>query len=312
MNCVVTGASGFIGSHLVKRLIENGHHVRAVLHVSQPRQYDSRIDYVTADLTDPACVSDLVKKDDVVFHCAALVKDFGPKKEIMNINLWGTQNLVNACGSKIKRFIFLSHLHNLSTKKIGTYSHSKSLVEQYLLRKYHDEQFPMVIVRPGNVYGPGATTWCLRPLRAIQQDRIALIDQGSGLFLHTYIDNLLDALHSTLTAPCLEGEVIDVTDGDATTTWKTYLNDLAALAGKPPITRNMTKTTASIISKFMMIRYYLFHIDPLLTPTAVHIFTNKRKVTIEKATKLLAYTPAIGYAEGMRRTALWLKTNQYI
>lgn len=312
MNCVVTGASGFIGSQLVKRLTENGHHVRAVLHVSQPRQYDSQIDYVTADLTDPTCVSDLIQEGDVVFHCAALVKDFGSRKEIININLGGTQNLVEACGSKIKRFIFLSHLHNLSTKKIGAYSHSKALAEQYLLRNYHDEQFPVVILRPGNVYGPGATTWCLRPLQAIQQDRIALIDQGAGLFLHTYIDNLLDALQSTLTAPGLEGEIIEITDGDTTTTWKTYLNDLAALAGKPPITRNITKTTASIISQFMMIRYFLFHLDPLLSPTAVRIFTNKRKVSIEKATKLLGYTPAIDYAEGMKRTALWLKTEQYI
>jgi nucleoside-diphosphate-sugar epimerase len=130
--------------------------------------------------------------------------------------------------------------------------------------------------------------------------------------LHTYIDNLLDALQSTLTVPGLEGEVIEITDGDNTTTWKTYLNDLAALAGKPPITRNIPKTTAYIISQFMMIRYFLLHTDPLLTPTAVRIFTNKKEVSIEKATTLLGYTPVIDYAEGMRRTALWLKTEQYI
>lgn len=312
MNCVVTGASGFIGSLLVKRLIQNGHHVRAVLHVSAPPHRDNQVDYVTADLTDPTSLTDLIRKGDVVFHCAALVKDFGSKKEIMNVNLRGTQNLVKAGGTKIQRFIFLSHLHNVSTKKRGAYSHSKAFAEQYLLRKYHDEQFPVVIMRPGNVYGPGATTWCLRPLQAIQQDRIALIDQGDGRFLHTYIDNLLDALQSTLTAPCLEGEIIEITDGDNTTTWKTYLNDLAALAGKPPITRNITKTIGYIISQLMMIRYFLFHTDPLLTPTAVRIFTNKKKVSIEKATKLLGYTPTIDYAEGMKRTAFWLKTEQYI
>ncbi len=312
MNCVVTGASGFIGSLLVKRLIQNGHHVRAVLHLSPLQYRDNQVEYVSANLTDPTSLTKLIQEGDVVFHCAALVKDFGKKKEIMDVNLRGTQNLVEACGTKIQRFIFLSHLHNLSTKKKGPYSHSKALAEQYLLRKYHDEQFPVVIIRPGNVYGPGAATWCLRPLQAIQKDRIALIDQGTGLFLHTYIDNLLDALQSTLTSPRLDGEVIEITDGDNTTTWKTYLNDLAALAGKPPITRDIPKTTASIISQFMMLRYILFHISPLLTPTAVRILTNTQKVSIDKATKLLGYTPAIDYAEGMRRTTLWLKTKQYI
>lgn len=312
MNCVVTGASGFIGSLLVKRLIQNGHHVRAVLHVSPPRDHDNQVDYVAADLTNPSSVSDLIQEGDVVIHCAALVKDFGSKKEIMNVNLHGTQHLVEACRNKIQRCIFLSHLHNLSTKTLGAYSRSKALAEQYLLQKYHDEHFPVVIIRPGNVYGPGATTWCLRPLQAIQQNRIALIDKGTGLFLHTYIDNLLDALQSALTAPNVEGEVIEITDGDDTTTWRTYLNDLATLAGKPPITRNITKTTATLISQVMMLRYYLFGRAPLLTPTAVRIFTNKKTVPIEKATRLLGYTPEIDYAEGMRRTALWLKTEQYI
>ncbi len=312
MNCLVTGASGFIGSLLVKRLILNGHHVRAVLHVSPPRYRDNQVDYVTVDLTDPSSLSNLICEGDVVFHCAALVKDFGSKKDIMNVNLEGTQHLADACGNKIQRFIFLSHLHNLSTQKIGAYSHSKALAEQYLLQKHHHEHFPVVIIRPGNVYGPGATTWCLRPMQAIQQDRIALIDKGTGLFLHTYIDNLLDALQSTLIALHIEGEVIEITDGDNTTTWGTYLNDLAALAGKPPVRRNITKTAAALLSRLMMMRYSLFHTVPLLTPTAVRIFTNKRKVSIEKATRLLGYNPTIDYAEGMRRMALWLKAEQYI
>lgn len=311
MNCLVTGASGFIGSALVKRLIKNGHHVRAVLHTSPPRHRIKQVDYITADLTDASSLSDLVKDGDIVFHCAALVKDFGSKKQIMNVNYKGTQHLVEACGKKIKRFIYLSHLHTLSKKK-GSYSRSKAVTEHYLLQKYQQEQFPVVIIRPGNVYGPGATIWCLRPLEAIKQGRIALIDQGTGIFLHTYIDNLLDALLSTLTTQHIEGEVFEITDGDHTITWKTYLNDLAAILGKPPITRHITRTTASLISWYMMMRYYLFHKEPLLTPTAVRIFTNKKSISLEKAKKLLGYVPLINYAEGMKHMELWLKTEQYI
>ncbi len=312
MNCLVTGASGFIGSALVKRLVQNGHRVRAVLHKTSPLQREAQVEYVIADLLDPASLSPLFSDIDTVFHCAALVKDFGSKKEIMNVNLKGTQHLVQECSNKIHRFIFLSHLHSTSPKKIGAYSSSKALTEHYLLQQHQHNQFPVVIIRPGSVYGPGATTWCVRPLQAIQQDRIALIDHGSGIFLHTYIENLLDGLLSVLTASHIEGEVIEITDGDNTTTWKTYLNDLATLAGKPPITRNITKTTASLISHIMMIRYHLFHRTPLLTPTAVHLFTNHRTVSIEKAHQLLGYSPIVDYTEGMKRTAEWLKKEQYI
>jgi nucleoside-diphosphate-sugar epimerase len=240
------------------------------------------------------------------------VKDFGPKKEIMDVNLRGTQHLVKACGDKIRQFIFLSHLHSMSPTSIGTYSSSKGLAEHYLLQQHRDSTFPVIIIRPGSVFGPGATTWCLRPLQAIQQDRIALIDHGSGIFLHTYIENLLDGLLSIPTTSNLDGEIIEITDGDNTTTWNTYLNDLAALAGKPPITRDITKTTASIISHWMMIQYYLLHKPPLLTPTAVHLFTNHRTVSIEKAQRLLRYSPKVDYSEAMKHIACWLQKEQYI
>jgi len=310
MNYVVTGASGFIGSALVKRLLNDGHHIRAVAHTTPPRARDSRVEYIVADLTNPAALTSLIHHDDIVFHCAALVKDYGPKKEVMQVNLRGTQHLVEACRDKVQRFIFLGHLHNIT--KGGAYSSSKARAEQYLLDQHRTNHFPVVIIRPGNVYGPGATTWCLRPLQAIQHDRIALINNGTGLFLHTYIDNLLDGLIAAMTTPQITGEVIDITDGDNTTTWKTYLNDLAKLAGKPPIRRTMRKTTASLISTLLMLRYFLLHTDPLVTPFAVRIFTNQQPVSIEKATRLLGYHPSIDYAEGMRRVAHWLTTEHYI
>jgi nucleoside-diphosphate-sugar epimerase len=312
MNCLVTGASGFIGTALVQRLVHDGHQVRALIHQKTPTPLDCQVRYIAADLTDPSSLESAVNDVDVVFHCAALVKDFGSTKEILQVNVEGTKHLVEACGTTIKRFIFLSHLHSESTRNVSAYSSSKAVAEHYLLEKYQNEKFPVVIIRPGNVYGPGATTWVLRLLRAIQAGRITLINKGTGIFLHTYIDNLIDAVLAAMTAPKAIGEIIEVTDGDNATTWGTYLNDLAAMAGKSPITKNMSKNTALFMSQWMMIIYILFRIKPLVTPTAVHIVTNERTVSLQKAETILGYVPFIEYGEGMKRTEAWLKAEHYL
>jgi nucleoside-diphosphate-sugar epimerase len=313
MKCLVTGAAGFIGSSLVRRLVSEGHDVCGIIHHSQPTYFDKRVEYISGDITDTAFLQPVMDQVDVVFHCAAVVKDYGSKDVFNRINVEGTKNLIAACeASSVKKFIFLSHIKYESGKNIGNYHKTKAIAEQSLIEKYTHNQFPVVIIRPGNVYGPGATTWVLRPLQAIQKNRIALIDKGTGIFLHTYIENLLDALIVALLEPRAVGEIIDITDGDNTTTWGDYLNALAKMTGKPPIKKNISKRTALVVSKLMMLRYTLFKIEPWVTPVAVEIFTNQNTVSIEKAKTLLRYEPMINVTKGLEYVEQWLKAKGYI
>lgn len=313
MRCLVTGAAGFIGSALIKRLVTEGHAVRGLYHKIQSQTTGKKIDYVLGDITDRESLQPVVEDIDVVFHCAALVKDFGPKDNFYKINVEGAKNIVETCKAcNIKRFIFLSHIGYESKKGVGYYSKTKALAEDYLLERYKEDKFPVVIIRPGNLYGPNATIWVLRPIKAIQRNRIALINNGNGIFLHTYIDNLLDALISAMESPKAVGEIIDVTDGDNNTTWGEYLDTLAEIAGKEPIKKNMSKNSAMALSKIMMLLYNIFRIEPLVTPTAVNIFTNTQSISIEKAQKLLGYKPKIDYKEGMKRVKKWLLEENYI
>jgi len=313
MKCLVTGSTGFIGSSLVKRLVEEGYNVRGLVHKTPPQYKDKKVEYVHGDITDFDSIKSWFKNVDFVFHCAALVKDYGSKEIINKVNIIGTKRIVEACEKhNIKRFIYLSHLKYESDKRFEYYSLSKIQAEKYLLNKYKTTVFPIVIIRPGNVYGPGATTWVLRPLKSIQKNRIALIDRGNGIFLHTYIDNLLDALIASMKKPGIVGKTIEVTDGDNSVTWGKYLNNLAMIAGEKPINRSMSKKTAFAFSHLMMILYKIFRIEPWVTPTAVQIFTNSTKVSIEKAEKLLDYKPRINYKEGMNRLEKWLKEENLI
>jgi nucleoside-diphosphate-sugar epimerase len=313
MKCLVTGAAGFIGSSLVRRLVSEGYDIRGIIHRTQPTYFNKRVEYVSGNITDPVFLKSVMDQVDVVFHCAAFVKDFGPESVFNQINIEGTKNLIVASEtSLVKKFIFLSHIRYESGKNTGHYHRTKTIAEQILMEKYTHNQFPVVIFRPGNVYGPGATTWVLRPLQAIQKNRIALIDKGTGIFLHTYIENLIDALIVALKEKHAVGEIIDITDGDNTTTWGDYLNALAKMAGKPSIKKNMSKRTALIVGKLMMVGYTLFKIEPWVTPVAVEIFTNKNTVSIEKAKTLLGYEPMVDFTHGLEHVEQWLKTKGYI
>ena len=254
-----------------------------------------------------------MKDVEVVFHCAALVRDYAPKKQFFVVNVEGTKNLVEACrGQNLKRFVFLSHIQYEKRRWYGYYSITKDLAEAYLRDRFAEDNFPVVVVRPGNVYGPGPSAWVVRPVQAIQQNRIALIDQGRGVFLHTYIDNLVDALMSAMQSSQALGETIDVTDGDYSVTWGQYLNTLATLIGKDPIQRNMSKTQALLVGRIMMVLYWVFGVSPWITPMAVDVFTNQKTVSLEKAKELLGYTPQVGYSEGMKQVEKWLKSAGYI
>ena len=313
MKCLVTGAVGFIGDALVKRLVKEGYEVIGLIHKAKPKNYEKNSEYVEGDITEIDSIKPFVKNADFVFHCAAMVKDYGPKEIFYKVNLEGTKNLVKASEEfGIKKFIFLSHIRHKSEKSVSYYSETKALAEQYLLEKFKQNGFPAIIIRPGNVYGPGATTWVLRPLKSIQKNRIFLVDHGNGIFLHTYIDNLLDAIIAALNEPKALGETIDITDGDNNTTWREYFNTIAKIAGKPPIKRNMSKKNALFVGKLMMFSNKVFKIKPWVTPMAVRVLTNQNKVSIQKAKSVLGYMPKIDYHGGMEQIEKWLKNEGYI
>ncbi|OYT28514.1 hypothetical protein B6U98_04695 [Thermoplasmatales archaeon ex4572_165] len=307
MNCLVTGAAGFIGSALVQRLASEGHQVKGLIHKNKPLIKSENIFYVQGDLSDDTITRDLAKNMDVVFHCAGLVNDFGKKNDFYKAHVTGTKNLVRSCKRhQCKKFVFLSHIPYESNKMKHPYQKTKEIAESYLFLEYKKNHFPIVIIRPGNVYGPNANTWVNRPLKAINKGRIALINKGEGIFLHTYIDNLIDSLILTMNTSGIDGEIIEITDGDNSITWGRYLNDLSEIVGKKHIKRNISKSFALIIGNMMIFMYSLFGVKPLLTPYAVEIFSNKKKISIEKANKLLNYQPQIDYETGMNIIKEWV------
>jgi len=313
MKILVTGSSGFIGNALIYRLSLKNYDVRGLYHNFKPVKKNDNVEYYKGDITDIGSLDKAVKGVDIVFHCAAKLSDYGKRKDFLKINFEGTKNLVELSQKYgVKRFIFLGHFDYEDVDKIGYYSESKKLAEKYLIEKNINEKFPSIIIQPGNVYGPGRAVWVLFPLKAIKNNRIALIDDGSGIFLHTYIDNLVDALIKSINAKNAIGKIIQITDGDNDTSWGNYLNSLAKLAGKKEINRNFSKKNALFIARIFELLNKMFGIKPIFSPTTVYLLSNKKKVSIKRANEILSYNPTIDYNEGMMRIEKWLREKGYI
>ena len=313
MKCLVTGAAGFIGSSMVSRLIREGYEVKAIIHNSTPLKKEDKVEYITGDITDINSIEETFKDVDYVMHFAANVRDYGPEQPFYDINYQGTKNLAFLSEKyNVKRFIFLSHIRYESGSDFGLYAKTKYLAENFLLEKNKENNFPVVIIRPGNVYGPGATTWVLRILGLLKKNRILLIDDGKGIFLHTYIDNLLDVIMLSLQNNEVIGDDFNITDDDHSITWKKYFDDLAEITKLKPVSRNISKKTALRIGKFMIFLNKIFKIKPWVTPVAVNILTNYDHISIEKTKKILKYSPKVNYEEGLKRVKEWLISENYI
>lgn len=169
MKALVTGGSGFIGSHLVEALIQRGIEVRCLLRKSSDLRWISHlpVEYAWGDCRDKASLSEPVKGVDFIFHSAGVTK--AVKEEIFyEINAHGTENLIQACLEQnpgLRKFIYLSSQAAAGPGRIGdrkkesdpcepvsAYGRSKRRGEELALN--HAHRLPLLILRPSAVYGP--------------------------------------------------------------------------------------------------------------------------------------------------------------
>ncbi len=166
--CVVTGATGFIGSHLVEALVSRGWRVRCPVRNPDRAHWlkGLPVELVQADLTVPETLEGVFTGAEVVFHVAGLTRALHPQ-EFFQVNVTGTANLLSAlgrAGGSCRKLIFLSSLAAAGPSQAGTarteaehpnpvsvYGKSKRLAEELVVRNSPVE---WVILRPPIVYGP--------------------------------------------------------------------------------------------------------------------------------------------------------------
>lgn len=146
----LTGATGFLGKHVLDELVAADYNVRALTRRDQPLRQG--VEWVRGDLTDPAALAALVKRSDMVIHVAGLTKA-NSRSEFFQVNRDGTERLLRASrDAGVTRFLLISSLA-AREPQLSHYAASKAAAESLVLDRTWP--FERLVIRPPGIYGPG-------------------------------------------------------------------------------------------------------------------------------------------------------------
>ncbi len=326
--CLITGATGFIGGRLARRLLDEGYQVRCLVRASSDTSRLEQLDLqlTVGDLTDADSLLRAAAGCQYVLHCGALVSDWAATQEIARINVGGTRNLLDAAlDASIKRFVHFSstdiygypdrsHTDETytATRFRNWYAQTKLEAEAEVRRAEGEHALATVILRPATVYGPGSVDVVGEIARAIKGRHMLLIDRGRPLAGLCYIDNLLDAAVLALQHEAAPGEAFNVSDG-LDVTWKQFTDGLASGLGCPQVRFSLPYWLASCIGFSLEHGYRLLRgatglsLPPLLSRQAVQVLGKSQDFNNRKLRHTLGWEPRVGYANGLAETLAWLK-----
>jgi nucleoside-diphosphate-sugar epimerase len=318
---LVTGATGFTGGYLCKRLVAEGYSVRGLALPDQKIDdlVNAGVQIVTGDLTEENTLIPAVSGIDIIYHIAAVYREEGiPKNTFWDVNVQGTKNLLEAAKEAgVKRFVHCSTVgvqgeikeppanENAPFNPGDYYQQSKLEGEILALEYFKKEGLPVVVFRPVGIYGPGDTRF-LKLFKYIKKGKFRMFGSGNVLYHLTYIDDLIDGILLVGETSGIEGEVFNLA-GERYTT----LNELVQIIGKV-LNVDVSKHhypvwPVWIAGAIFEIICRPLRINPPIYRRRVDFFIKDRAFDITKAKQILKYNPRIDLQTGITKTAEWYK-----
>jgi nucleoside-diphosphate-sugar epimerase len=316
---LVTGATGFIGQHLVRRLLAGGRPVRALCRMGSERKLPAdvraRVEVALGDLTDRASLERATLGVTRIFHCAGEVSDWGPTNRFHDANVRGTRWLLEAAQtSAVERFVHMSSfvvfgvpsppaLDDASPYGEGSdpYTTTKTEGERVVFAFHREMGLPACVLRPTVVYGPGST-WLEEPMRMMKKGAFVLIGRGAGTCHPCYLENLLDAALHVAEHPGAVGQGFLVSDDDPIS-FHEYFAALASLCGTRVPRRSIPVPLARAVAVGLETVARLARAEgrPLLTRTAIDLVTTESRVSIRKIRGELGFVPHYSFREAIEK-----------
>jgi len=330
---LITGATGFIGSHLVSFLLERGLPVnRLRLLVSENSSLKflpkKNFDILRGDIRNENFVNKSMAGVETVYHLAACSGYKGKTDlDYLEVNIDGTQNLLNACkGKGIQKFVFFSSIavyglpawtgdiinwdENHFKMPSEIYGKSKLEAEKRVIKAYERWDIPYTILRPTSVYGPHDTGQLFELYRAIKKQQFITIGNGKNLMDFVYVKDLVKGAYQAQM-------------------YKAKTSDFI-LAGKKPITfREIAKVVSESINESIQNIYipkqialflsYILDVSGKIIgvkspffPSRVRTMTTSYYYNSNKARSAIGYNPKVSFMQGANITGKWLIKNKVI
>ena len=326
MKALVTGGTGFIGSHLVEALVAKAFQVRCLMRKkSDPRWLkDLAIERVTGDCNDMASLREAVKGVDCVFHLAGITKATR-EETYFEVNGRGTDNLIHAClgsGRTPQRFVYLSSQaaagpgRNGCGKKesdtcepVSPYGQSKRMGEELALA--HSHELPLVILRPSAVYGPRERDIYSYFKLVSKRMKPCFIGESPRLSL-VYVDDVVQALLLALQVDEPRGSIFFVSDGHEyrlQDVGDTFAQVLGVSAVRIPVPEWGLHCAAAFSEALSRISKK----PPLISKGKVEEVVQKNWVCdITRARESLCFIPHFSLAQGAALTVDWYRKEKWL
>ncbi|MBT4833529.1 MAG: NAD(P)-dependent oxidoreductase [Porticoccaceae bacterium] len=315
---LITGANGFIGNKLMTHYQAQGIPVVGV------DLSGNGEDIFQGDIGQPETISQLLQDCDVVVHTAALVSNSIADADMWRVNVLATRNLIAAAEKhKVRRFVQISSIvayGNSAEGELdeeqpvhadgGSYVLTKLASEHAVLAATANSPMELVIIRPGDVYGPGSRPWVILPIEAINKGQFMLPAKGQGFFRPIFISDLIRGIALAVSTKEAAGEIFNLSCEGYMTTAEFFSHHYQWMNKRGPlkVSTGLAMFAASAATKLAQMTG---GVNEASTATIVQLCT-KSWFSIAKAERVLGWKPEVSFEDGMQQSKQWAQAQGLI
>lgn len=332
MKALVTGGGGFLGRHIVMKLLARGDQVRALGRRGYPDLDKMGGEMVCADIQDRAAVARACRGMDTVFHVAALAGYWGSWDSYFGPNVVGTENVLNGCWTAgVRKLIYTSTPSVVSAP--GNLEHvdervpyparyecpypaTKAQAERLILDANGQDGLLTASLRPHLIYGPGDPHLFPRIIDRARRGLLVQVGDGTNQVDVTYVENAADA--HLLAADRLgdgspvNGQAYFISQGTPVTLWP-WIDSILRALGIPGVRRTISHGLARTVGAALEMAYTVLPLrgEPRMTRFLADQLATSHYFDISKARRDLGYEPRISTEDGLERTLLEYRSTSY-